>query len=214
MDKKFAPYLIQDNVWMVPCFANKEGNTYQPVIKPLDETNDLIDLSLKNTWSVEEDKALENLVEFQGTKAWAQVAKEINNIFYEGKAFRKGKQCRERFFNHINPKLKKGDWTKEEDDFILQMQSTNGNKWSEIAKKLTGRNENQVKNRWKSLQSKNKTETKCERPIKPVPISISPTTTFISYKIDSGFSSLAEIIQAQYFSQANDATPPFHLYFP
>ncbi|OMJ90078.1 hypothetical protein SteCoe_7663 [Stentor coeruleus] len=211
MDKKIAPYMLEGEIWMVPCFSNKEGNTFQPIINPLDQSSEFLNLNLRQTWTAEEDQALENLIKLQGTKAWAQIAKELNNIFHEKKGFRKGKQCRERFFNHINPKLKKGDWTIEEDMFILEMQSANGNKWSEISKSLPGRNENQVKNRWKSLINKKKCEKKTESPIHA---SVSPATTFISYKVDPGFSSLAEIIQAQYYSQANEATPPFHLYFP
>jgi hypothetical protein len=214
MDKKLAPFLTAEGVWMVPCYNNREGNTFQPICSPLNFSPEIAAINMRQTWSLEEDEALENLTKLQGTKAWAQIAREINCLFHEGRVYRKGKQCRERYFNHINPTLKKGDWSKEEDEFIIGMQQSNGNKWSEIAKGLPGRNENQVKNRWKSLMNKMKTEMKIEMPVKPIPVSISPATSFISYKIDPGFSTLAEIIQAQYFSQANEATPPFHLYFP
>jgi hypothetical protein len=42
----------------------------------------------------------------------------------------------------------------EEDLLILETQYLQGNRWSEIAKKLQGRTENSVKNRWKSLTKK------------------------------------------------------------
>ena len=56
-------------------------------------------------------------------------------------------------------------------------------------------------------------ERKSESPIQPIAICLSPATSFIQYKIDPGFSSLADIIRSQYYAQANDSTPPFHLYF-
>jgi len=33
---------------------------------------------------------------------------------------RSGKQCRERWFNNLNPNVKKGNWTAEEDQIIFQ----------------------------------------------------------------------------------------------
>ena len=215
MDRKLEPYSLSEGVWMVPCLSNREGNIYQPMLTPLSTSKKQEFTNIRKSWSEEEDKAIESLTALHGTKAWSVISKEINAIFHHGEPFRKGKQCRERFCNHINPSLKKGDWEEHEDQCILEMQSANGNKWSDIAKNLSGRNENQVKNRWKTLIAKRKSEKKyTEIPVQPIPIAISPPTSFISYKIDPGFSTLADIILSKYYSQADDATPPFHLYFP
>lgn len=51
---------------------------------------------------------------------WNHIADKIPN--------RNGKQCRERWCNHLRPDLKKGDWTDAEDEFILKYQSRIGNK--------------------------------------------------------------------------------------
>jgi hypothetical protein len=40
-----------------------------------------------------------------------------------------GKQCRERWFNHLDPAVRKGDWTVEEDRLIWEKQQEIGNKW-------------------------------------------------------------------------------------
>ncbi|XP_034711359.1 protein ODORANT1-like [Vitis riparia] len=60
---------------------------------------------------------------------------------------RSGKSCWERFKNHLDPYVKKGKFSKEEDKFIIDLQSRHGNRWTKIADRL-GRTDNDVKNRW------------------------------------------------------------------
>ena len=48
-------------------------------------------------------------------------------------------QCRERWLNHLDPSLKKGEWSKEEDDILLRAQAKWGNSWTRIAELLPGR---------------------------------------------------------------------------
>ena len=65
-----------------------------------------------------------------------------------------GKQCRERWYNHLNPSIKKGNWTVQEDKVLFRSQFVFGNRWSEISKLLPGRTENSVKNRFTSTAKK------------------------------------------------------------
>jgi hypothetical protein len=66
-----------------------------------------------------------------------------------------GKQCRERWTNHLDPNLKKGGWTPEEDAVMAAAQARWGNAWTKIAELLPGRAENAVKNRWNSAFRRN-----------------------------------------------------------
>jgi hypothetical protein len=45
---------------------------------------------------------------------WNEVAKTFYRIS-EGRFFKTPKQCRERWQNHLNHDIKKGDWTVKED---------------------------------------------------------------------------------------------------
>lgn len=74
--------------------------------------------------------------------AWNILAHQIKG--------RTGKQCRERYVNHLRPDRKKGQWTDAEDNHIIRVQSELGNQWSKIAAGLPGRSDNDVKNRWHS----------------------------------------------------------------
>jgi len=63
---------------------------------------------------------------------------------------RNGKQCRERWVNHVNPEINKNQWSRIEDNILIEKHNLLGNKWSLIAKDLPGRPTNAVKNRWNS----------------------------------------------------------------
>lgn len=67
---------------------------------------------------------------------------------------RNGKQIRDRYINILDPNINKSGWTRQEDRLILQEVGTNGPHWSEISKKLEGRPENRVKNRFYAVLKK------------------------------------------------------------
>jgi hypothetical protein len=62
--------------------------------------------SLPGPWTKEEDEKVVDLVKKYGPKRWTLIAKHLKG--------RIGKQCRERWHNHLNPEIKKTAWTEEE----------------------------------------------------------------------------------------------------
>ena len=99
----------------------------------------------KRVWSPEEDAILVENINMLGYASW----KVIADLF----PGRTGKQCRERWHNHlIDGGCKKGDWTTEDDELIMNLHSSLGNQWSSIAKALQGRSANDVKNRFYTLE--------------------------------------------------------------
>jgi hypothetical protein len=91
-------------------------------------------------WTPAEDAVLMSAVQENGAKHWSTIAKRLPG--------RIGKQCRERWHNHLNPGITKCHWTHEEDMTIQMGVIELGHKWSEIAQRLPGRTDNAVKNRY------------------------------------------------------------------
>nr|XP_009622647.1 transcription repressor MYB6-like [Nicotiana tomentosiformis] len=130
----------------------------------------------KGAWTKEEDEILMNYVQIHGVGKWNILCKKAG-------LNRCGKSCRLRWINYLRPDIKRGNFSLEEDNLIINLHSSLGNKWSKIASQLPGRTDNEIKNHWNTKLSKKLNllgiDPKTHKPIPNFclinPLQVSPT---------------------------------------
>ncbi|EPR79199.1 myb-like DNA-binding domain containing protein [Spraguea lophii 42_110] len=135
------------NIEMCDEMNNTENinNNYENVLKMKNEKKHG-PTYIKGPWTHDEDNKLRTLVSLYSGKNWSDIGRLMGT--------RIGKQCRERWHNHLNPGINKQPFSLEENIMIYKLHDIFGNKWSEISKYLPGRTDNSIKNQWNSSLQK------------------------------------------------------------
>ncbi|KAL4592452.1 hypothetical protein LXL04_005447 [Taraxacum kok-saghyz] len=95
----------------------------------------------KGPWTPEEDELLSDYIQKHGHESWRALPNRAG-------LNRCGKSCRLRWINYLRPDIKRGNFSQDEENLIVHLHSTLGNKWSRIASQLPGRTDNEIKNFW------------------------------------------------------------------
>ncbi|KAL6231240.1 hypothetical protein BDW75DRAFT_233767 [Aspergillus navahoensis] len=96
--------------------------------------------SRKGTWSGAEDHLLRKAVAKYGFQ-WTKVAEMVGS--------RHPDQCAKRWHHSLDPNVKRGPWTPEEDSSLLEAVQRIGRDWKEIGQKLfPSRSTTDIKNRY------------------------------------------------------------------
>ncbi|KAK3151959.1 hypothetical protein QOZ80_2BG0152610 [Eleusine coracana subsp. coracana] len=123
----------------------------------------------KGLWSPEEDQRLRDYILKHGLGCWSAVPAKAG-------LQRNGKSCRLRWINYLRPGLKRGMFSQEEEDIVINLQAKLGNKWSQIAMHLPGRTDNEVKNYWNSYLKKRVMQAQGSNPKSPPELTSMSTT--------------------------------------
>ncbi|KAL5972960.1 hypothetical protein ACLOJK_039767 [Asimina triloba] len=116
----------------------------------------------RGSWTPEEDQILKAYIEERGPGNWRNLPKRAGLL-------RCGKSCRFRWTNYLRPDVKRGNYSKDEEDTIIRLHGLFGNRWSKIAASLPGRTDNEIKNVWntqlrKRLERRNQPTQEVKRP--------------------------------------------------
>ncbi|XP_021678987.2 transcription factor MYB16 isoform X2 [Hevea brasiliensis] len=95
----------------------------------------------KGPWTPEEDQKLLAYIEEHGHGSWRALPAKAG-------LQRCGKSCRLRWSNYLRPDIKRGKFSLQEEQTIIQLHALLGNRWSAIATHLPKRTDNEIKNYW------------------------------------------------------------------
>jgi len=112
--------------------------------------------ALAKAWHKSEDEYLLDLVlQMKHPLKWSIIAQslvEYSAGMDANTPERTGKQCRERYVNHLNPRLKHTEFGAQEDATIWRLYATIGTQWAKMSKVIPGRTDNNLKNRFHNLK--------------------------------------------------------------
>jgi hypothetical protein len=110
---------------------------------------------LKVKFTPEEDAQLARLVQNIGDNDWSKIASFMCN--------RNARQCRERYRNYLDPGLRWGGWTPEEDRLLMNKFNESGPRWNAIGRYFANRSDNSLRNRWHQLARRKRRHTVVSR---------------------------------------------------
>ncbi|KAJ5074215.1 myb-related protein 3r-1-like [Anaeramoeba ignava] len=97
----------------------------------------------KTIWTPEEDRILASEIRNNANRSWEEISKKLKN--------KTGTQCLHRWTKVLDPSLKKGAWSTEEDNLLIGLVEKYGNSnWAKISEFITGRTSKQCRERWRN----------------------------------------------------------------
>ncbi|KAF8268284.1 hypothetical protein EI94DRAFT_1728203 [Lactarius quietus] len=94
-----------------------------------------------HVWDAESDRRLCDAVKKYGTECWSLVARAVSEDAQIN-------SCQNRWYRTLDPSIRRGNWTAEEDAQLRLAVDLYGHAWVEVASVIPGRNNEQCRDRW------------------------------------------------------------------
>jgi len=119
---------------------NSKKIAKQPKLEsPTSSTKSPKTRAVRNLWKAHEDELLLQLYAQHGPK-WTLIGRLIGG--------RACKQVRDRYLNNLRPDINNSPFSQQEDEQLVSLYYQLGTKWKDIAARMAGRTQSQVKNRF------------------------------------------------------------------
>ncbi|XP_075041945.1 snRNA-activating protein complex subunit 4 isoform X2 [Mixophyes fleayi] len=110
----------------------------------------------KGPWNKTEDEMLLKAVAKHGEKDWYKIRFEVPG--------RSDVQCRERYYKGLHKDVKKGKWSQEEREKLVELTAKYGvGHWTKVSRELTHRTGSQCLSKWKHITGYFKRKQQCKR---------------------------------------------------
>jgi len=123
-----------------------------------DEVSIEEDKEKRAEWTPEQDLYMISVITAHGPQNWSNISDIMNAKFVYDK--KSSKQCRERWYNKLDPAICHSPWTKQEEALLVLAHMKYKNRWCDIAETLKGRHNNMIKNRFYSIFRKVKNKVR------------------------------------------------------
>ncbi|BEI80522.1 hypothetical protein CcaverHIS002_0110510 [Cutaneotrichosporon cavernicola] len=124
------------------------SHTPTPTAIPMEEPTAPEGHRPRRRWTADEDARLIAAVNKYGSQRgpgsqWSKISAGLSG--------RTNKDCRKRWFHSLDPRVRKGRWSPDEDDLLRKLYAELGPQWKAIALRIPGRKDDQVSKRWRDV---------------------------------------------------------------
>ncbi|NWI96322.1 SNPC4 protein, partial [Pitta sordida] len=167
-----------------------------------------VDPSLKKgPWTPEEDAMLLAAVKKYGEKDWYKIRTEVPG--------RSDAQCRDRYLKALHWDVKKGKWSLEEEEQLIELVQKHGlGRWSKIASELPHRTGSQCLSKWKLMIGSKKKRSRAAKRLEIGESSTSSESSSEDIELDLADTSEEEEETPSRTSREEGALPSIDLWIP